>query len=427
MTTRVKRSDPDPATPFYDRSARVRRHNARAYNMTTPPPKRAIFTLVARGDGHSVQPWNAKHEIMPDFHLLARSMLCSYRLWQSAIPMIVLAANISSAAQQDLIRAGGPQTSVLDLSWWDTRALAFYPYRQKQQSWQPDCNNTLRGKPVWSVANRKDMHKTLFKLALWNLTEYDEVAFVDADVTFLTSPDSLFAALTPGDKSNKIGRGILDPSTRPPPYTCYGSEKKSNLTGRPRCASLDFAAGVGIRESCRRYGWQTGFFATRPSKARFASMLRRSKLGDFSLHTHTEQDIIEAEFAAPQCLGRASLPPSPLALLPPSEVGEGGCATTAYLYWAWVASVIKHHRIKGAQRSSELATAVCNVSGLQPPRASQAVRKGKESRGAKRAAWMALQTAKKKLHDQLFSIIQEVQARTKNNPGKKQKLQLHVI
>ena len=267
--------------------------------------KFAFFSLAARGEGHFVQPYSHdnRRDIMPSYITLIRAMLCSFRLWNSRHPMIVIAVNLTARERADLLQSGASR--LLDPPrGFDIRD--HLPSRP-QPPWQPNCTGYRHGRPDWTNWNRKDMHKTLFKFLVWTQTAFEVVAFVDADQVFLGNPDAIFHALMP---KTKLGRGVLLDSRDArgaPPYLCTHTERMGVNISTPACASLDFVADGGERPGCRRYGWTAGLFVTRPSEWRFARLLNRTRLGDFPRYTNTEQDVLDAEFAAPQCPGRPSL------------------------------------------------------------------------------------------------------------------------
>jgi hypothetical protein len=318
--------------------------------MALAIPRRAFFTLAARGEGHAPQPYTATEDVLPSYFTMVKSMLCSFRLWRSAYPMILIAVNLTKREQQELLESGADR--ILDLTKFDTRP--FLP-QQSQPSWWPNCTTFSRGIPLWHNWNRKDMHKTLYKFAIWNATEFDEVAFVDADVAFLRKPDSFFEALV---SKTGMQKGILFPfPAGVPPYVCTPEEKKMPNLSIPLCETLDFVGSSTIKAGCQLYGWNAGFFVTRPNPHTYLRLVTRSRSGDFPWFTNTEQDVLEAEFEPPQCPGRAS-PRSPL--LPPPSVASPSCRRTAITFYAWQNSVMTHHRIKDDLRSQKLATAICS-------------------------------------------------------------------
>ena len=262
--------------------------------------RRAFVSLAAAGAGHFTQPWEAKTDVLPRYALGIQSMLCSFRQWRSAYPMVVLAVNLSSGEQAALRASGAAR--VLDVSWFDMLPFAvnvqhglLHVLRGK------DCRmNASNGQRAWFVSNRDDMHKTMFKALAWNLTEYDEVAFVDADMAFVASPDAVFTALRP---ALGVSKGVLAESPRATAWVCTREQRESSAVV-PRCPALDFAGALSVRPRCpRTLGWQGGFFVTRTSEARFHALLRRGASGDFDLFVNGEVRLrIAVSIACPRGL-----------------------------------------------------------------------------------------------------------------------------
>jgi hypothetical protein len=135
------------------------------------PPRRAFVSLAARGEGHFAQPYESKRDLLPDYLSVIASMLCSFRLWRSRYPMIILASNVTSTDIAFMLTQGASR--VVDVSLLNMRR---YLPTSEQPATRPDCSIRQKdGRPAWFVANRGDFIKTLLKAAAWNLTEFDEV------------------------------------------------------------------------------------------------------------------------------------------------------------------------------------------------------------------------------------------------------------
>ena len=253
--------------------------------QTVTASSRAFVSLAAAGAGHFTQPWSSSTDLLPRYALGIQSMLCSFRQWHSVYPMVVLAINLTSD-EQSALRASGA-ARVLDVSWFDMRPFSVNVQRGLLNVLRgKDCRmNASNGQTAWFVSNRDDMHKTMFKALVWNLTEYDEVAFVDADMAFVANPDAVFTALRP---ALGVSTGILPESPRATAWVCTKEQRESTAVVS-RCPALSFAGALSVRPRCpHTLGWQGGFFVTRTSKARFHALLRRGAEGDFDLFVNGE-------------------------------------------------------------------------------------------------------------------------------------------
>ena len=87
--------------------------------------RRAYFSLAARGEGHGIQPYAATRDVLPSYFTVIRSMLCSFRLWRSDYPMILLAVNLTRGEQSELLRSGA--TRIVDVICFSLSLLSFHP------------------------------------------------------------------------------------------------------------------------------------------------------------------------------------------------------------------------------------------------------------------------------------------------------------
>ena len=94
------------------------------------------------------------------------------------------------------------------------------------------------------------------------------------------------------------------------------------------------------KTDCHVAGWRTGFFLTRPSVAVAEALEARARLGNFSLYTRTEQDVIDAEFEPyGMCRSKAA------------AAAAGGpqppCVRAAILSGHALSAYTVHHKIHG--------------------------------------------------------------------------------
>ena len=289
-------------------------------------------------------------------------------------PLVVLTANLTAAERATLVHMGADR--VIDLTFW--RSWRYAPPFDSMEAHSPnrsDCR--FVGSTAWVVHGRTDFSQTLVKLALWNLTEYDELAFFDVDSVIVQPPHRLFDELE---------------TARQPSCRRGGRAKDGAAEPSPLCETLDFVGmRGGDRRRCRLAGWQTGLFVTRPSRSTFRSLLRRSREGDFSRFTHTEQDVIDAEFVAPQpCEWLGNETTLLRAALRQPDVATPVCRRSSFLSTASTV-VSLHHKAKDARSTDRLRQWFCAPSSMANLSATRGVVNDVMgiSQAAERMAWNA--------------------------------------
>ena len=277
--------------------------------------RRCFATLIARGNGSYVTPQPETRPLHPDYVRTALPLLCSFQHLGSAYPLHVLAAGYAEATLQALRTHGVNVRDITNLSPQIDLGTS---------SASEQC--LLRSKGSWQVHGRSDFASTMHKLLLWQVlrNDCDAVAFVDADSIFTGAPvDGIFDTVHP-QKLSQRQRGrmfALRDLSR-----CGWPEDKNDTEYRlkPLCPALDFAARLSSRKgitevflwpkvanssathpfneldpseaACRRPGWSSGFFVTRPAPDSFDALHGRAIAGNFSLFTRTEQDVIDDHF-----------------------------------------------------------------------------------------------------------------------------------
>lgn len=251
------------------------------------PPRRAFVTVVARGPGHGIRPWNVNDSVNFASGLrepeatkvliaLTTVLACSYKRWRSKekYPLVAITANLTHDELSELRLSGVDH--VVDMSGFASWEWAPPWIRQPSlpvttPPWRMDC----AGGKGWSAMNRQDFPKTMLKYHAWNLTDlYDEFVHIDADTFFTGGSDHFFDVLRRADA----------PGSR---HGC-----------RAPCARIEFAADKSNRP-CAMVGWQSSIMVAHTSQRRFQSLLQRTYLGDFSPFTNSDQDVLDAEFPPP--------------------------------------------------------------------------------------------------------------------------------
>ena len=322
--------------------------------------RRAYVTLLARGFGSYIAPRHEQDPAVPDYVSTALPLLCSFRLIQSAYPLVILASNLSSH-EVDTLRWHGAD-EVVDITPRVTQSASFaqqssYTSSAAAAHARQGIRQSNRRQPAscllsksWMIWGRSDFAETMLKTAVWRelAGRFDEVAFIDADTLLLTgrpSPDVLFEALSPWEPPRGADKR---------PLWWIGGDSRCGapreMLRLPFCDRLAFVAAASRREfdarsrepnrtACHINGWQSGFFLTRPAVHVAESLEERAAAGNFSLYTRTEQDVLDAEFEPYQaCACGRACPRRPL---PP----HSWCARQAILSEAVRRVHLNHHKI----------------------------------------------------------------------------------
>lgn len=123
--------------------------------------------------------------------------------------------------------------------------------------------------------NRQDGDMTYYKFPLFNMTEYRQIFFFDADVLWQENPDAIF------EKTRNSSLVAF----------CYED--------RPQSSQM-------------KYGFNTHAMIIRPDTKRYQNMLFRADTGHYRPFTNTEQDVIESEYAPTiDCWGDEGIPMAP--------------------------------------------------------------------------------------------------------------------
>eukprot|EP00929_Paragymnodinium_shiwhaense_P096968 TRINITY_DN58743_c0_g1_i1.p1 TRINITY_DN58743_c0_g1~~TRINITY_DN58743_c0_g1_i1.p1 ORF type:complete len:486 (+),score=63.40 TRINITY_DN58743_c0_g1_i1:97-1554(+) len=205
----------------------------------------AVFSLFVKTSDHHK---HGRVDLLQDLVRLRCSAVCH----GSEVPFVLIYGGGADAQELQKLREVG--WKIVDCTGeQDFMRRIYHPVYSKVEA--------LRQNRPWVVGDRvqqrRDGWATYFKFLAWNMTEFQKVLFVDADVEFRAKPDT----------------ALLD-TERLPEFVA--TDEKLDRT---------------------YMGLNTHMMILTPSVDTFKSLVDRADQGKYRIFTNTEQDVLESAFA----------------------------------------------------------------------------------------------------------------------------------